>query len=282
MMMISFMSSLCPFGFACSFGAGRFSRMKPKSAPFSFLLSSPETGTVYTLHVVAPDRRRTPGPWTTVLFMDGDDQFRFAVDAYRALRRARAVPPLLLVGVGYGASYREPANKRGRDYTPTAHSDEPSSGRADHFLRFLRRTLWPALRQRYPVRADRRGIAGHSLGSLLVLHALFRAPRFFTHYLASAPSIWWDNRSLLRIVQRSRPSPRVPAARLFLCVGEKDSESMLGDLALFENWLARHPPRRLTVSSRRFPQRNHYDVLPLAFRSGLEALFAHAATGARK
>ena len=97
--------------------------MKP-----AFILHSPENHTDYHLFVVAPDASESPGPWPVVLFMDGDDQFSAAVDAYRAQRKTGAVPPLLLVGVGYGASYSKPNNRRGRDYTPTAHSDEPTSG----------------------------------------------------------------------------------------------------------------------------------------------------------
>ena len=211
-----------------------------------------------------------------MLFMDGDDQFSYAVTAYRKLRHARAVPPMLLVGVGYGASYGKPTNKRGSDYTPTAHRDEPTSGGADEFLKFLRQTLWPELARQYPLNADARGLAGHSLGSLLVLHALFRQPLFFTHYLASAPSIWWDQRSILQIAKRRRARNATLPARLFLSAGAKDSESMLADLSLLEQWLSNHPFRRLRVTSQRFPRHDHYNVLPLAFRTGLKALFGLA------
>ena len=166
-----------------------------------------------------------------------------------------------------------PANQRGRDYTPTAHRDEPTSGGADAFLKFLRLTLWPELARRYPLRADARGLAGHSLGSLLVLAALFREPLFFTHYLASAPSIWWDHRSILRIAKRRRTRNATLSAQVFLGVGEKDSASMLSDLTRFEQWLAKHPFRRLRVTSQRFPRHDHYNVLPVAFRAGLKALF---------
>lgn len=187
--------------------------------------------------------------------------------------RARS-PPLLLVGVGYGASYTKPANKRGRDYTPTAHADEPTSGRGDAFLAFLTHTLWPELARRYPIRNDVRGIAGHSLGSLLVLHALFRRPRFFTHYLASAPSIWWVDRSIFRLAERRRKTSATLPARLFLSVGSNDTASMTGDLALLEQQLAGKPFKGLRVTSERFPDRDHYDVLDVAFRAGLAALFA--------
>jgi uncharacterized protein len=252
--------------------------MKP-----AFTLHSTETGTDYLIYVAAPHAKRDRAPLPAVLFLDGDNQFSAAVAAYRQLRRAgrSRIPPLLLVGLGYGAGYGKPANKRGRDYTPTAHSDEPGSGGADAFLKFLIRSLWPELSRRYPLRQDIRGIGGHSLGSLLALHALWRRPVFFTHYLVSAPSIWWDHRSILKIAARRRARSAALPANLFLSAGEQDSESTLADLVRLEQQLAAKPFRGLRVTSRRFPHRDHYNVLPDAFRAGLIDLFGNGSSRLR-
>jgi predicted alpha/beta superfamily hydrolase len=244
--------------------------MKP-----AFTLHSPETGTEYVIFIEQPaasDIRPTE-PLPCVLFLDGDDQFPAAVSSYRDARKAGELPPLLLAGLGYGASYSKPANRRGRDYTPTHHDDEPSSGGAENFVRFLTTTLWPELGRRYSLSGDQRGIAGHSLGSLLALYALWREPLFFTHCLASAPSIWWDDRSILEFAARRQvQNPELPA-RLFLGVGEEDSSSMTGDLELLERQLTARPFNGLDWTSRRFPRRNHFNVLPDAFRKGMVTLF---------
>lgn len=239
----------------------------------TFQLRSEETSTDYHLHVAAPDLAREPGPWPAVLFMDGDALFAPAVDAYRELRVKNQIRPLLLVGIGYGATFGKPANKRGRDYTPVAHTDEPGSGGGDAFLRFLSATLWPELARRYPIAPAARGIAGHSLGSLLVLHALFQPQPFFTHFLASAPSIWWAERDILRQAAALRARQAELPARLFLSVGGKDTASMTGDLALLETQLAAQPFRGLAITTQRFAKRNHYNVLGDAFAAGLTALF---------
>ncbi len=231
---------------------------------------SPALDTEYWVYEVVPAE---PGPWPGVVFLDGDDQFRFAADAYRALRARDAVPPLLLVGVGYGASYTRPANRRLRDYTPTSVATEPQSGGADAFLQFLSGTLWPELRRRHPLRDDVRGLAGHSLGSLFALHALFQLRPFCNRVLASAPSLFWDDRSLLCHAGRLQRSGAALSARLFLCVGAEDTPSMTGDLDLLEAQLAAQPFPQLDVTSRRFAGRNHYNVLADAFGEGLQHLF---------
>ena len=49
---------------------------------------------------------------------------------------------------------------------------------------------------------------------------------------------------------------------------------MTGDLRMLEDRLADRPVPGVAVISRRFPGRDHYNVLPDAFREGLRALFA--------
>ncbi len=244
------------------------SRMAP-----TFTLHSPETGTDYPIFMEAPPATER-GPHPAVLFMDGDDQFKFAVAAYREARAEGAVPPLVLVGVGYGASYTKPANQRLRDYTATAMATETGSGGADAFVKFLSHTLWPELARRVSLRDDVRGLAGHSLGSLVAVHALFQRQPFFNRLLASAPSLWWDHRAPICAVQQLQRTGVALPAKLFLCVGEEDTPSMTDDLTLLEEQLAAQPFPELEVISRRFPQRDHYNVLPDAFRTGLEVLFS--------
>jgi predicted alpha/beta superfamily hydrolase len=242
-----------------------FTRAKP-----AFLSRSRETGGTYSIYVDAPVG--APGPWDSVLLMDGDFLFDAGAAAARALRAAGRIGPTLVAGVGYGAGFGRPGNFRGRDYTPTASADEPSSGGADAFLGYLRGTLWQELAGRHPLRADRRAIAGHSLGSLLVLHALFQPEPFFNAALASAPSIWWDNRSILGLASRLRDGQRRLDGSLYLSAGEGDTPSMAGDLALLERQLSERPFSGLRVVSERFPGMDHYNSAAPAMAAGLARL----------
>jgi hypothetical protein len=232
----------------------------------AFVSHSRENGTDYRIYVDAP---AAPGPWAGVLVMDGDFMFDAAAREAKGLQTAGQIPATAVVGVGYGAGFGAPGNFRGRDYTPTAAAEEPSSGGADRFLAYLMGSLWPELSGRYPLRTDRRALAGHSLGSLLVLHALFQPKPFFHLALASAPSIWWDNRSILAHVARLRDRQKTLPGRLFLGVGDEDSPSMTGDLALLEKQLAERPFEGLRVNSAQFLGRDHYSSLADGMRAGL-------------
>ena len=233
----------------------------------AFKLPSVEIGTDYWIYVQEPAE---PGPWPVAIFLDGDDMFEPAVAAYK---KAGVMPPMLLVGVGYGGSFSKPANKRVRDYTPVKAHDEPTSGGADAFLKFITDKLWPSLAQRYPIREDRRCLGGYSLSALLVLHALFQPKPFFTHHLAGSPSIWWADAAILTQVAATHAQNPALAAKLFLSVGEKDSDSMTGDLIRLEQQLAALAFSRLDVTVRKFPGKDHFNALPDAFATGLGALF---------
>jgi predicted alpha/beta superfamily hydrolase len=246
--------------------------MQPTDTPPAFISASPETGTAYRIYVDAPAASAGAGPWPCMLLMDGDYFFDLAVAASRELRSAGQIPPAIVVGVGYGAAFGQRGNQRGRDYTPTAVATEPASGGAGAFLRYLTGTLWPQLEQRHPLRPDARLIAGHSLGSLFALFALFQDRPFFGGVLASAPSLWWDERSLLHLARGLRNRQSSLPAHLFLGVGAEDSPSMTGDLDLLGQQLAARPFSDLRITSDRFPDRDHFTVLPDSLRAGLRAL----------
>jgi predicted alpha/beta superfamily hydrolase len=248
--------------------------MRPTDTTPAFVSASPETGTAYRIYVDVPAPSGGSGSLPCVLLMDGDYFFDVAVAVSRELRSAGQIPPAALIGVGYGAGFGQPGNQRGRDYTPTASAMEPASGGAGPFLHYLTNTLWPLLASRYPLKPEpeARLIAGHSLGSLLALYALFQDQPFFGGVLASAPSLWWDDRSLLQQIHRLRDRRSSLPARLFFGVGSDDSPSMTGDLALLEQQLADRPFTDLRITSARFPGRDHLNVLPDSLRAGLRAL----------
>ncbi len=242
---------------------------KPRKAPAFQLTSSRAT---YAIWVDVPKSTGRAESWIAVLCLDADDQFE-------ELRKARLavvkelMPPLLLVGVGYGASYGKPGNRRVKDYTPVATSEEPDAGGAEAFLRFLTGRLWRELENRYPVHPEIRGIVGYSLGGLFGLHALFRPRPFFNRVLAGSPSIWWGDRAILKAVDAIQSAGGTLPAKLFVSIGLKDGKSMVGDVELFQNQLAAPPVPELEIRAARFPGLTHFNAIPITFRTGLTELF---------
>lgn len=238
--------------------------MKP-----AFRLSGPG-GTQYAIFVEEPQALKKGATAPAIAWMDGDMLFEPAVKTYRKMEAEARIGPVFMIGVGYGVKFGKPGNERLRDYTPTRLSTEENSGGADAFHTFLVNTLWPELTKRYPVDPHLRGLAGHSLGSLLVLFGLFQTRPFFNRFMVSAPSIWWDDRAILTRAVRLQSAGAVLPARVHLSSGAEDTESMTGDLVLMERQLAIHPFPRLEVASTRFVGKDHYNVIPEATEVGLK------------
>ena len=109
-----------------------------------------------------------------------------------------------------------------------------------------------------------------------MLHAPFQAHLFFTHFLASSPSVWWAERDLLGQATARRTRQVALPSRLFLSLGVGDTSSMTSDLALLEAQLARLPFAGLEIFSHRFARRTHCNVIAAAFALGMMKLFGTA------
>lgn len=243
------------------------SRKKP-----AFVSRSEKLATDYVVFVEAPKRAKG---LPAVVFMDGDYSFDFAAAAYRNLRKRGAVPEALIVGVGYGRSFNEPGNRRGRDYTQSHSDEEPESGGADAYLSHLTGPLWAELEDNFGPTGDLRLIAGHSLGGLVALHALFQEKPFFNGALVGAPSIWWDGRNFLKNLKALREKRAELPARLYVGIGKEDTESMMEDFSLLKRQLEERPFSGLEFRSEIIPGKDHYDAAPELFERGLKALLGN-------
>jgi predicted alpha/beta superfamily hydrolase len=131
------------------------------------------------------------------------------------------VSPLVIVGI-YNAG-----KGRVREYTPTP-CPKLGGGRADSYARFLLEELQPFLARRYRLceGPEHTGIGGSSLGGLVSLYLGLAQPAVFGKIAALSPSVWWNERVILRFAQSAatRPMPRI-----WLDVGGREGAQMIGD-----------------------------------------------------
>lgn len=99
-----------------------------------------------------------------------------------------AFPQMIIVGILN--------TDRTRDLTPTANSAMPNSGGGEQFTAFMEKELIPYIDSKYPT-APYRILFGHSLGGLLVTNTLLHHPRLFNAYIASDPSLFWNDSRIL-------------------------------------------------------------------------------------
>jgi uncharacterized protein len=205
-----------------------------------FQLNHPSGEGLVQIAVSKPEGLPEEAAGIPVLFvLDGDVAFAAAAELARVRSFGGGLPPVYVVGIGYGADFAEFAKLRTGDLTPPTSAAGTSalggvatligdqSGGADAFLAFLIDVLVPEIGARYPqTNPQARHLFGHSLGGLFVSYALMTRPSAFSSFIASSPSLWWDGFAALshlpalkEAVARDAQNPRVLVA-----VGGKEQD----------------------------------------------------------
>lgn len=115
------------------------------------------------------------------------------------------VEPLVIVGVHNTGRHRID------EYTPTRDRKQGAGGEADLYGRMLIEDLKPFIDRTYRTLPDpaSTGLGGSSLGGLVTLYLGLLHPDVFGRLAVLSPSVWWDNRVILKLVRMIDPKPRL-------------------------------------------------------------------------
>jgi enterochelin esterase-like enzyme len=139
------------------------------------------------------------------------------------------VEPLIIVGI-YNAG-----KQRLGEYTPT-RVPRLGGGGANRYAKFLLEEVRPFVQSQYRVQegAENTGIGGSSLGGLVSLYLGLRKPRVFGKIAALSPSVWWNERVILRF---AAAAPVRPLPRIWLDIGTREGPRIVDDVERFRDVL---------------------------------------------
>jgi predicted alpha/beta superfamily hydrolase len=233
----------------------------------------------------ANDSIYAPKSYPVIYLLDGDAHFYSVMGMIRQLSSINGntvLPKSIIVGITN--------NNRMLDLTPTSVSalfgnpmPEELTGRGDLFLDFLEKELIPYVESNYYTSPDRT-IIGHSLGGLMVLHALSTSPDLFNNYLAIDPSLWWDDHVVLENTKQALSNAELKTNQLYVAIantiGENaDVEEIMKDTSMnndhfrsiqsFVNFLDNAEHAEITYSWDYFANDDHGSVPLIAEYTGL-------------
>lgn len=222
-------------------------------------LHSPENGE-YKIMVSWPAREAPPEGWPVIYLLDGESVFPGAVSLLQRLTCERCpLTPGVVVAIDYPGNSR-----RERDYRPAVDHVllEPNPaggtyppgapGEAQKFWRFMDAELRPWVEQEWKINPQRQAIFGHSYGGLFTTWLFMTAPGAFQHYYASSPSVWWNDRYVLRMAKNWQPGGG--NAQLSLSVGSDEQSLQAQEARLPEEKravLLKHRRQRAMVDGNR-------------------------------
>jgi predicted alpha/beta superfamily hydrolase len=240
----------------------------------SFVLRDPKNQVGYRIYVACPQGYETGSKsYPVVYFLDADNAFALAAQAYRLLRVEGTTPDLVLVGIGYDLTGSARRIRRERDLTPTRLSTNPESGDAGAFLSFLADTVVPAVDARYRTLPTDRALFGHSLGGIFTLYALFERPDVFRRYIASSPSLWWDDAVILKRERQFSRDRMTSVRSVFMSVGSEEPADMHEFFKPFADAMTVRASTGLTFDSAVLSGETHLTSVSAGFLRGLRAVY---------
>ncbi|WP_164985759.1 alpha/beta hydrolase-fold protein [Bosea sp. Tri-44] len=173
-------------------------------------------GAEYRLLAAIPPEPAPAGGFPVLVLVDGDALFPTALSAAR-LQAGRpevsGVSPAVILGVGYPGAAPFDAERRRQDLLPT-------DGGADRFLDLIAGEMLTQVERLAPIDRACMSLVSHSFGGLFALHTLFARPGLFRSHVAGSPSIWWEERAILKTRERFLRLPVAASApRLLITVG---------------------------------------------------------------
>ena len=186
-------------------------------------------GRLYQLYVGLPDSyEEEPGRRYPVLYLcDGYWDFNLVRAIASILPYDKAIPEIIVVGIGYPGEGADYARLRRSDLTPVAAtydgaSYDGPSGHAQEFLSVLENEIIPFVEREYRADLSYRVLAGSSLGGLFTLYAMFARPGLFVGHIAASPAAQWADDWLLGFEDEFHRSGKPLGSRLFLSYADKE------------------------------------------------------------
>lgn len=170
----------------------------PIPAHDEFTIDSKQVGEIRNINVWTPPNYKTSTDSLPVMYMaDGglkDEDFPHIANTIAELIKAKIIPKIILVGIAN--------TQRRRDLTgPTEVAKDkeiaPIVGGSEKFRAFIKEELFQEINKRYRT-TNEKSIIGESLSGLFVVETFFLTPEMFDNYIAFDPSLWWNDKYLIK------------------------------------------------------------------------------------
>jgi uncharacterized protein len=207
-----------------------------------FDVTSAITGEAYRIQIFIPSRPPPPAGYPVLYVLDGNVLFGTYASAARTKALARETEAAVVVGIASGEG--EHSAERTLDFTISQRSARDKAivkdmspdqhvGGAEAFFRVIQQEIRPHVAQVAPVDDRRAALLGWSLGGLFVTHTLFAHPDAFATFIAISPSLWFNERAVLRDIPafEARVSREHLHPRFFLAAGGREEDLPAARLA---------------------------------------------------
>jgi uncharacterized protein len=270
-------------GAGCSRSCGSDESAAPLRGPFpKHSLANTEVrrlprsanGRAYQLHIALPESfDDDPNQHFPVLYLcDAYWDFALVKSIADNLYIDRAIPEVIVVGVGYPGDKPNYGQLRRWDLTPV-EMDGPS-GHAKEFLAVIENEIIPLVEREYRGDPGYRVLAGSSLGGLFTLYAMLARPGLFFARIAASPAAQWADDWLLSFEEEFHKSGQPLGGRLFMTGAEEEFPEILDGAKRFDARLRQRGIPGLRYEFRLIEGERHAGTKAESYNRGLRFAFS--------
>lgn len=229
------------------------------------------------------DTTNTPSKYPVLYLLDGDAHFHSVTGLLQILgtgvNGTFVLPEMIVVAI--------PNTDRTRDLTPT-HVEKSFDGKPQPFLKtsggmpnfftFLKTELIPRIETGYRT-SGYRVFVGHSLGGITTLNALYATPETFNAYVAIDPSLWYDNKLLLKQAKAYFTAAKLAGKSLYVAQAntinpdDTTSNAHFESIVQFNGILETYNKTGLRYGYKYYPNDSHGSVPMIAEYDALRFIF---------
>jgi predicted alpha/beta superfamily hydrolase len=237
----------------------------------------------FSIYIKLPKEYKTEKNrrFTTIYLLDAEIYFDIVAAIVEKYKEIGIMPPLILIGIGYG-SLETMEKLRTRDFLyPKAPPREkmPNSGGGYAFLQFLEKELIAHLDSNYRTKPENRILMGHSFGGYFTLFTMLQnlkeQKNIFRSYIAASPSLQYSNQYLLQQLQQTSADFSAPKL-VYTSLGEledkedgKQKELISSMFQAFSAELKAKKFRNITFQADTYSNFYHMETAIAGFTKGL-------------
>ena len=243
-----------------------------------------------------PNYSKDHDKYPVVYVTDAGSNFIGLMGSLPLMQFVNDLPSFVLVGIDYKSpNSMDSMSLRNRDLTPTndeiwmaAQKDmykifgedlpQVEAGGAKYFLDFINDEIKPFINKKYYVDTTDQTYCGFSLGGLFGLYTLFNSSDSFKRYVIGSPSIWWDDRHILKVEEEYAEKNKNLSAKVFMSTGDLEEEGgdnfkMISNMKALSNTLLSRNYKGLDLETAIFEDETHCSAVSATLNRGLRNVF---------
>lgn len=237
-------------------------------------LASSLTGYEYHIHIALPaGYAHTDKTYPALYVLDSHLAFGMSTELTRLLAFGQELPQLICMGIGFSGPDRDIESYQVRDYVPRAEVDDPGSGDAENFLRFIREDLIPFLSSEYRVEPKDSCFSGYSLAGFFGLYPLFHHPDTFQRYIISSPWMDPEDIQVFSLETEYATTHSDLPAQVFIGAGSREPSFVVTNIQKLEKVIRSRNYPNLRLETHVFEGDSHLSIIPQSMSRGLKIVY---------